>query len=121
MQINLDSEMLKSVVSEAIMRSLDNQTREALIQGAIQHLLTPREGTSSYGRRTSPLQDAFNSGVYHAAQSIATEMLTKDDAMQTKIRDLLNDALIRLFETKREETISKLADSIRKGLAYEER
>lgn len=116
MNIQLDPETLKSIVAEAIMASLDDKKREALISGAISHLLTPN--TERYGSQKSPLDDAFRYAVQQVAQKIATEMIANDEVVKTKIRTLLNEAMLRVMETNREATINKLANAITEGMAY---
>lgn len=117
MNISLDSEQLKSLVSEAIFKSLDEEKRNALVQGAIAHLLTP--ASTGYGRAKSPIEDAFMYGVQAVATRIATEILENDEKVKEKIRDLLNESLVRVMETNREETIRKLADNITRGMAFD--
>lgn len=118
-KLELDNDMMKNLVSEAIMTALTTQQREALIQGAIKHLLTP--SVERYGARSSPIEDAFQHAVRGVAEKIATEMLTNNEEVKTKIAGLLNEALTRLADTNREKTIERLADAITQGLAYRER
>lgn len=121
MTLDLTDEQFKSIVSGAILQSLDADKRDALIKGAIQHLLTPSPDRGGYGQRTTPLQDAFNRAVENVSSGIAKDMIEKDADLQTKIRALLNEALTSVFESKREETIQRVAAAFAKGLAYQER
>lgn len=122
MDIKLEDEMLKSIVSEAILKSFDDQKRDALVQGAIKHLLTPpQKDRYSYGEPKSPLQEAFEYGIRNVSIRICGEILENDENVKEKIRGLLNDAMVRLTETNREKTVEKLADAIAAGMAYRER
>lgn len=118
MKIELNEEHMKQMVSEAMLRSLDDKAREALIAKAMAYLMTPQEDT--YGRKkNSILQDAFQNAMYTAAQVVARELLTNDAGVQQKIRDLLNEALVKAFETDREATVMNLAGTIGRALVRE--
>ncbi len=118
MEIKLDDTLIRSVVSEAILKSLDEQKREALLKGALQHLLTKQE--SGYGgQRYSPIERAFNSAVDRCAEKLVGEMLDADDKFKAVIRKFIADAVERLETDNRDERVRRLADSIARGLASE--
>lgn len=119
MNIQLDSEMMKGLVSEALMKALDQEKRDILIQSAIKHLVTPEDHYGS--RRESPLESAFRNACHNVAQTTATEMLTNDPAFQARVRQLLDEAMVRVMDTNREATIERLAEAIAVGMTYRER
>lgn len=118
MDITLDKEMVKSVVSAAILQMLDAQKREALIKEAIQHLLSP--GTDSWNRGRSPLQEAFANACRLIAVEIAKEMLEKDEQVKARIRELILEAYMRVTEQNREKTVQRIAEALERGMAYRE-
>lgn len=118
MNLTLDPELVKTVVAEAILKSLDEQKREVLIKAALTNLLAPSDGR--YGSPDN-ITSAFNYAVRDVAQKIASEMLLSDESVKEKIRGLINEATTRLFETNREQTVTKLADAIAQGLAPRDR
>lgn len=120
MDIKLDPESLKDVVSSAILKSIDDNKRDALIEAAIKHLLTP-QGGSSYVKAESPLQTAFNNAVSFVSQSIAREMLENDTSVRANIQALLQEAFMKVMSQNREKTVTTIADAIVKGLSSENR
>ena len=117
MDIKLDLDQIKELVSESIYASLDEQKKETLIKGALIHLLTPT-GNSVYSPKTSPLEDAFNRAIFICAREISTDLLSKNEETKQKITGLLMEALTKITETNREKTIDRLANAITDGLAY---
>jgi len=115
MKLELDNEMMKGLVSEALLRSLDEGQRNTLIKGAIEHLLAPQNG-DFHRKGTSPMESAFRYACENAARTIINEEMTKDETFKTKIRELFSAALIRVMETDREQSIGKLAAAITDAL-----
>lgn len=121
MDIKLDDTLLKSVVSEAIMQSLDLHKREALVKGAIESLLTPQDTRGYYGTKVSPIQEAFQSACRHVAENICREMMANNDDVKQKITAMITDAMVVVFETNRDATIQRIATALEAGMAYKER
>lgn len=121
MDIKLDTPQLRELLAQAVLASLDEVKRDMLIKGAIEFLVT-KDTSGGYGyNRKSPIEDAFNYAVRDVAQKTANDMLTNDSGLQEKLRELVNEALVRLMETNREKTVEKIADAIAAGMAYRER
>lgn len=116
--ISMNSDQLKDLVQEAILRAMDENQRETLIQAAIRHLLT---SDSTYGRRESPIQHAFNSAVNGVAILIAKEQLEANTEVSAKMESLIQAALVKVMDENREKTIERIAAAITDGLAYRER
>ena len=117
MDIKIDTPQMQELIAQAVFASLDEVKRDVLIKGAIQHLIT-KDHSRSYGASTSPIEDAFRHAVRDVASKIASEMLTNDSDITTKIRALLNEALVLLMENNRESTVANLANAIAAGMAY---
>lgn len=117
MDIKLDEEQLRTVVSGAIFKTLDEQQKDLLIQGAIQHLLTVPPSTNSYDRRKSPLMEAFNYAVNNVAKTVAVEMVTKDEKVKSTITDLVHKAMDNLLDPERNsKVVDSITDAIVKGM-----
>lgn len=117
MEIKLDNDQLKTVVSEAILQSLDATKKDELIKSALAYLLTP-QNTTTYGRKgESPIQCAFNNALEFLARDTAKEMLASDESIQTTIRGLISDAVKALGERNREDTVMKISNAIASGLS----
>lgn len=118
MDIKLDQEQMTTVVSAAILKSIDEDQRNVLIEGAIKHLLTRPPSNNGYGsnQRESPLMDAFNSAAAHVAHKLAEEMISGDETLKGKIKSLISDAFEKVFTESREKTVGKIADAIVAGM-----
>lgn len=93
LDLKLDGDVIRKLVSEAVLRTLDDNKREILIKGAIESLLKPVG--ERYGA-TSPLQDAFNQAIRDVARDLAREELAKDPRLKDKIRELFEAAWLKL-------------------------
>lgn len=111
MELKVGDEQLKSIVSEAIMRSIDEKQREALIQGALTALLTENQN-GTWGNRSTPIQDAFNGAVREVAVATAREMLQKDERIIDQIKGMVTEACQRVFVEQREKVIYRIAEGI---------
>ncbi len=120
MDIKLDEQMMRGLVSEALLKAMDEKQRELLIAGAIKHLLTPEKGLYSSSPPQSPMEVAFRQSVSNVAQRIVSERLENDAEFKDKINGLLNEALVMVMETGRDQTVKNIADAIAKGLAFTE-
>ncbi len=118
MKIDLtDSGALKDLMSEAILRALDDATKEKLITNAIAHLIAPQEPYNGYGkRRESPLEEAYKCAVQSLALRMAHDVLDKDERVKEQVRSLLHEAMERAFVTHREATVERVANAIAEGL-----
>lgn len=119
MKLEIDEALMRSVISEAILTSMDENKRSMLIRGALEHLLTPTK-TGGYGPSISPLQSAFQDAAHIVARQVATEMLTIDETVKEKIRLLLLEAFELVMVKNRQETVKRLADAVTAGMAYRE-
>jgi hypothetical protein len=86
MDVRLDDEAMKAIITKSIMDSLTPERREALIAEAIKGLLNAETG-SGYNRRTK-LQEAFDWAVQTVARDVAMSELAKDEGIKTKIREM---------------------------------
>lgn len=112
-----DSEGLKALMSEAILRALDDATREKLIKEAIAHLMAPQPPAyNGAPRRPSPLEEAYKWAVETYARRTAHELIEKDGTVKAQIQSLLNEAMQRAFTTHREATVERVATAIAEGL-----
>jgi hypothetical protein len=116
--IHLDDAQLKSIISEAILTSLTEERRAAIIKAAIEWLVAPSENGSYYGSRKSPLESAFNSAIADLARKLAAEQLESTE-MVDRVRLLITEAAQRALETNREKLVENVANAISKGLVNE--
>lgn len=110
MNINIDPKDLESLVSEAILRSLDQEKRDILIKDAIQHLIAPQRNGYGQGQGSSPLQQAFREAVAVVARQECEKALAGDPEVASKIRGLITEAIARVLSSdRREQVVSDMA------------
>lgn len=118
MKIDLtDSDGLKSIMSEAILRAVDEKTRDTLIKQAITYLLAPGEPIYQGGKkRPSPLEESYKYAVESYARRMAHELLEQDEGVKAQVKGLLQEAMERAFVTHREATVERVAKALAEGL-----
>jgi hypothetical protein len=114
MKIELNDEQLKATIGEAILRSIDEKTREALIKNAIEHLLAPTQGSSYEKSHGSLLEKAFKEQVTWTAQQLIREMLDSDDALKSRIKALISAAAEKALLN--EKLVENLANAVQRAL-----
>lgn len=119
MDLRVDEAGMKAVIAKAILDTLTPEAREQLITNAIKETLTVPQSSGGYGRKErSPLQQAFDSAVYDAANRFAAQTLTNDPAFNEQLKGLFADVANKLFASEtREELVSAIASTIRSALA----
>ena len=120
MDIKLDAESLKTVIAKAVLDNLGEVQREAIMRGAIEHLLTPPPSTG-YGSRQdpTPIQSAFNQAVRDVALQVAKETVAGDTVIREKIRGLLVAAAERALDADGK-IVEKLSGALTKALTGSE-
>lgn len=114
MNVQIDlGENIKDVVAEAVLRSLDEKKREALIQGAIAHLLTPRDGDAR--NNLSPIERAFRDAVTKLAEGLMEEEVNKPET-RAKFQAVVQDAVTKALEQNREKTVEKISSAVYSAL-----
>ena len=119
LELGLEQEQLKGIVSEAILRSLDDQKRDALVQQALQYLLTPQESGYSYGRKKTPLEEAFEFAIRSVAGEVVSDHLEQDAQVKERLNGLVAEAFAKALENDRERITDRLADAITSALTGE--
>ena len=114
MKLELEDEQLKSLVQEAILKSLDESKREVLIAGAIKELLKP-VSTDRWTDQTK-LQHIFNDALFSVAYNILKKDMEGNEEITTKVRALIAECMVRVTETKREDMLNKMTDAFTQGL-----
>lgn len=115
--VKLTDEMLQGVISAAVLRAIDQKTRDALIAGALTHLLN---GKSDHWKHkdVSPLEAKFREAVEAFCQERCREMVAANAELKAKIDALLAEAVARVFDNpeRREKLVSQLADKVADGM-----
>lgn len=80
MEFKIDKEAIKEVVSEAILRDIDKDTRDQIIKDAIKFLVTPPPKKSwSDQAELSPLQEAWQHAIRGVVGDFVHEEIKKPE------------------------------------------
>lgn len=108
--LTLDPIALREATSQAIMGILTPEMRQKMIEEAIKGVLTPP--SSQYERNLpSPLQRAFDAATIEVARAIATDMVSKDERIAAKMRELVSAAVQRLTAIDTEKMTKLVVDA----------
>ncbi|HXH95254.1 MAG TPA: hypothetical protein VNN25_27010 [Thermoanaerobaculia bacterium] len=118
MDIKLETDTIKAIVSEAVMASLTSEKREALIQNALNYLLTQKKDGYSNHPPESLLESAFKQALGTIAREISSEMLANDTRVREVVRKMIADAVEKLLDpTTYSETVERIKNAIEQGLS----
>jgi hypothetical protein len=118
--IKLEDGKIREAVTEAVLRSIDENSRNTLIEAAIAHLLTPSK--DGYNKGTSPLQIIFNQAIERVASSeMEKVMATEESSLRIRIRVLHEEAVKRVFDDveARAKIVETVATGIRRAITGE--
>lgn len=92
-KIVFSDEMMRQLVSKAILDGISTEDRTSIITAAVQSLFTvPDRGQYRYGDKRTRIQEAFDDACGHVARVIATEELQKPER-RVQIQQLVADAV----------------------------
>lgn len=109
--IPLPPDALQTIVAGAVLNAITGEHRDTIIKAALQYLLTPKEAPGYYGRRSSPLEDAFNLALSSAATRICLDHIERSEEIKTKVRELAQAAFEKAF-SEPEGLVRKMADAL---------
>lgn len=87
-------ENIKSIISDAILKSLDQGKRDLLIKESIQYLITPKE-SNSYGKKSeTPMQEMFRQSCRYFAEEIIQKEIEENAEIRKAISDVMTQGLL---------------------------
>ena len=86
-EITIDEEQMQQLITGAVLKTLDDKTKNDMIGQAIAHLIS-----SSYGSGTV-LMYAFKHAVEAAARTAIDEVLANSEVFQGRAKALIREAL----------------------------
>lgn len=117
--INIPPDALREVIAAAILRHLDGEARESIMQGAIAYLITPTKvpKRGGYGEEDgpSPLLTAFQRAADAVATEVAHDYLRDNDDVKAKLRAMIEDAVNVAVTERRAQIVSSMARAIVSG------
>jgi hypothetical protein len=106
MDIKIDKDALREIVSAAILEKMSQEQRDLLIQQALASLL--QAPPDSYGKKQpTKMEDLFREATYGAARDIVKEILASDTALKEKLAVACRDALTRALNN--DELVTSIA------------
>lgn len=118
MDLKIEPEAMKAIITDALLRQLDAGARETLIRGAIAYLMTPIKSTWDSSNRT-PMESAFNEATRDAARDIIREEMTKPE-----VRAIVAEAVTKAFTKalqNEDGMVEEMAKSIQSAIRFKER
>lgn len=98
-QINLDPETVRSIAAAAIFEQIGEESREKVLQQAVQFLLTPKKGDRyTYGADKTPLQLAFDEAISQVTREVVKDKIAEDPRIKAKIEELLGPVVMGVLE-----------------------
>ncbi len=116
MEVKLDDESVKAIVTAAIMKQLDDP--EKLVADAVKYLISTKTVGTGYNKtETQPIQEAFHNAIERHATQVIQESLRENEALNAAIRKIATDALTEIFEHDGITLASAVAAAIGKKLS----
>jgi hypothetical protein len=114
--MEIPNDVMQQMVAKAIFETMTPEQREALVSGAITHLLTkpPKDQRIGGPAPRSPLQEAFEMAVYKLAREMSIDMIANDEGVRTKVKGLFTDVMDKVFDNEdvREKIATKMAEGM---------
>jgi hypothetical protein len=121
MELKLDNEAMKTLVTKVIFDGMTDEYREKLVTGAIANLLNgSKTGNAVYGSDRTELQQIFYGCVENAARKLITDRLESDQDFIQKINDIMTAAVEKAFSADgggRESMINAISGAIVAGMS----
>lgn len=102
MDLKIDSEAMRTVVAEAIVAKLDEQSRVDLIQQAVAKMLTPPKQQYGSSPTKSPLEAAFEGAVLNLTVDVTKQYIEDHPEIKDKIRSVMIEGLEKLLNDRYE-------------------
>src|SRR6266446_10736215 len=112
MDVKLDTADMREIISEALLRAIDEKKRDELILAALRYLTTPQKPYGNGPMREAPLAEVFQYAVRNLAQECATKMLSDNETFKTALNGMITEALLRVTTDRREQLVSKISSLI---------
>lgn len=117
MELKLDAGAMAAIAGRAILEEMSSETRNTLVQEAIQHLLEPTNSQrNSWEKHPSPLQQAFNNAIETQARIKINELLESDPEFNDLIQELLGPILSETLRSEGAFGRQGLSDTIGKAV-----
>ncbi len=113
MDLKVDTNEMRELIGEALLRAIDEKSREALIQAAIRHLL--ERDSNAYDRK-SPIERAFAFAAQSIAMKTAEQMLADNSEFKAALESMVAEAAAKVIGDGRAQMVENIAKAISKGL-----
>lgn len=115
MKLDLDEATMRGLVSEAILRGIDDKARDTIVKDAVTYLL--KEQSDSYGTQLpAPITSAFRNAIHGVAESVVRDMVKNDESIRARIVDIAQQAFTKALES--DDIVHKMALALTSGLTF---
>lgn len=111
MQLNLNDEQMRSVVTAAILQTISPEQRDTLIQEALKSLLVPKQ-SDYYGTKKTPIQEAFERAAFQVAMRVAEGYFAENETVRAEMEGLVAEAWQKVVGEGRIRVVDRMADAI---------
>lgn len=110
MNVEIPEDQIKSFVSEAFLRVLDDDSRDAILKDAVVSLLTPKEVGHGFHKKTvTPLYEMFESAATETCREIVREHMKGNTEFQAELRRIVVEAFTKWVKEDKSELINTIA------------
>lgn len=112
--MQMHDETMKAAVVKAVIDSLGPEKMQDLVTKAVADFIgKPRDNLRGYGPKPTALEEAFEAAVYELAHKTVKEQISENDALMTRIRACIQEAMERAFADDRKDAmITEMAAAI---------
>ena len=114
-QLELPPELMREATANAIVGRLTPEVKTALIEKAVQALLTPDRYAGTNAK--SPLEEAFERAVRSVVQDICREIVANDPTIRARLQAMVADVAKRFTEGKMDRVMEKFEQAFWQGLS----
>lgn len=115
-----ESETIKTLVTDAMFKTLDQAKRDELIRAALASILK-EDFSRLHGHTDSPLSQAFQDAANQVCREIVREKLEKDPEFVKQIRGVIDDAFENVLKKQRPKLVQSVTDALLEGFKFKER
>ena len=116
--IKLDGVDFKEIFSAAIIQHMDGEKKDDLIKQSISMLIEPRDNGGGWNsRKSSILEDAFESALRSSATRIVSDHFESDPEYKKAIESICVDSIKRIIDEEKESIVDRVVYVLKDALS----
>ena len=117
MEVKLDIDLVRDTAAAAIVEAIGKEGRERLVKDAVSYLLTNHRDYRGNVMEKSPIEQAFQGAIMQVAREVISQELAKDSTIREKIRKVVEEAAMRMFDLDRDKLVDGMARAMQSFLS----